>query len=167
MYQAGFEAEKDLVHPVDLAQAVAIESGWPFRRDEEDQLLIEYEGNWRIYSLSVSLLEDMEILLVRAGFSFKLNEDNSAPVLQVVNYANQICPVGAFTLHCSEESMVFGTGQTITGEGHLTSQQLTRLIEICIAQCERFYPAFQAAILGVGDVQSAIEAAVLEPIGEC
>ena len=40
------------------------------------------------------------------------------------------------------------------------------LLETAITECEKFYPAFQYVIWGGKDPAEAIEASILEPVGE-
>ena len=167
MDQAEFDFAEEISHPVDLAEALAAEMGWTCSRDDDEQLLIEFEGMWRLYRIAVSLLEGPEILTVRAGFEMKLENSAQEQILKIVNHANQVCPVGSFTVHHKEEAIVFGCGHSLAGGAQLSFQQVRSLLEICISQCERFYPAFQMVAYGGKDAASAVNAAILEPMGEC
>jgi hypothetical protein len=54
----------------------------------------------------------------------------------------------------------------LRGAGQIKPQQVEDLLEVAISECEKFYPAFQFVIWGGKDPQEAMEASVLETIGE-
>ena len=153
--------------PVDLAEIVAMEFNWRCRRESKNHLLIEYEGMWRIYRISVSLPEDSDILSVQAGFEMKLERCVRGELLRTVNFANQVCPIGSFTVHWNESAFIFGCGHTLVGGASLSLEQVHMLLETSIFLCERFYPAFQMVAYGAEDSETAIKCALLEPRGTC
>lgn len=157
----------EIGHPIDLAEVFADEKGWTSSRDGEEQLLIEYDGMWRRYQIAITFLEEKEILTYRAGFEMKLEKSKPGEVLKVVNYANQMCLMGSFTVHHDEEAFIFGCSQSMADEGCITGQQVQRLFNICISHCEQFYPAFQMVAFGDRDADSAIAAAIIQTKGQC
>jgi hypothetical protein len=54
----------------------------------------------------------------------------------------------------------------LRGVDNLVPQQVEDLLDNAITACEKFYPAFQYVIWGGKDPKQAIEASILEPIGE-
>ena len=47
-----------------------------------------------------------------------------------------------------------------------TTEQMEDLVESAIIECERFYPAFQYVIWGGKEAGEAIDAAMIDTIGE-
>ncbi len=167
MDQTEFDFAEEFSHPIDLAEALAVSMGLACARDGADRLVIEFEGMWRLYRIAVSLVEDSGMLTVRSGFEMKLGDSAPEQILKVVNHANQLCPFGSFTAHTEEEVFVFGCGQLLGGGAHMTLDHVRRLLETCVSECERFYPAFQMVAYGGKDADSAVKAAVIEPVSEC
>ena len=52
------------------------------------------------------------------------------------------------------------------GWNNVTAEQLEDLVEIAVNECERFYPSFQYVLWAGYNAQQAIEATMLDPIGE-
>ena len=48
----------------------------------------------------------------------------------------------------------------------LTVEERNRLVDIALSECERFYPAFQFVIWGGKPPNDAVQAALLETVGE-
>lgn len=154
-------------HPIDLAEMFAVENGWINKRDGDEQILIEVQGVWRHYRLNVSFLEDKGILNYQSVFRIRLDKGELVEVLKAVNYANQMCRMGAFTVRHAEEIFVFGCSQSLFDEECMSGQQVQHLFDSCITHCEQFYPTFQLVAFGDKDADTAIRAAILETKGEC
>jgi hypothetical protein len=54
----------------------------------------------------------------------------------------------------------------LRGADCIEAQQIEDLLEIAITECEKFYPAFQYVIWGNKSPNEALEASILEPIGQ-
>jgi hypothetical protein len=52
------------------------------------------------------------------------------------------------------------------GAPPLTETQVRDLLDIAIAECERFYPAFQYVLWAGKSAEEALDAAMIEPVGE-
>ncbi len=54
----------------------------------------------------------------------------------------------------------------LRGAGGVAAEQLEDLVDIAVAECERFYPAFQLLLWGGKSPEEAVAAAMLETVGE-
>jgi hypothetical protein len=54
----------------------------------------------------------------------------------------------------------------LRGQRGATVEQLEDLLDVAIQECERHYPAFQFVIWGGRTPEEAMQAAMLEPMGE-
>ncbi|MBX6322880.1 MAG: hypothetical protein IRY94_13705, partial [Rhodospirillaceae bacterium] len=54
----------------------------------------------------------------------------------------------------------------LRGSGGATVEQLEDLVDIALNECERFYPAFQFVLWGGRSPEEAVQAAILETVGE-
>ena len=167
MDRQDFRGDEEGGHPVDLAEWFAAAMGWPFARENDDQLVIEYEGLWRLYTVVLDWHESDELLSVRNQFALNVPESAESQLLDAINRANVHFPGGSFTLHLDEEMIVYSRSHTLAGDAELTMDQLESLINNSIAQCEVFYPAFQMVTLGTERAENAIDAAIVEPVSHC
>ena len=162
-----FRCGEECGHPVDLAELFAETMGWQFAREDDDQLVIEYAGLWRFYTVVLNWHQNHELLTVRNQFELNVPESAESQLLDAINRANVRFPGGSFTLHLDEEMIAYSLSHTLAGDAELTVEQLENLINNSISQCEVFYPAFQMVALGVRRAESAIDAAIVEPISHC
>jgi hypothetical protein len=54
----------------------------------------------------------------------------------------------------------------LRGTGGVAVEQLEDLMEAALCECERYYPAFQFVIWGGKRPEEAMQAAMLETVGE-
>ncbi len=162
-----FRFAEECGHPVDLAEMFAETMGWRFAREKDDQLVIEYTGMWRVYTVVLDWHQNHQLLTVRNWFDLNVPESAESQLLDAINRANVRFPGGSFTLHLDEEMIVYSLSHTLAGDAELTVEQLESLMNNSISQCEVFYPAFQMVTLGVKRAESAIDAAIVEPISHC
>ena len=154
-------------HPVDLAEMFAESMGWAFERENDDQLVIEREGMWRLYTVVFDWRQSQELLTVRNHLELNVPEHKTGQLLDVINRANVLCLGGCFSLLLERETIVYSRSHTLAGDAALTLEQLDSLVSDSISQCEVYYPAFQMVTLGIRPAESAIEAAIVEPISQC
>jgi hypothetical protein len=54
----------------------------------------------------------------------------------------------------------------LRGTSGLAVEQMEDLVDIAVAECERFYPSFQYVVWAGKTPQEALAAAILETVGE-
>ncbi|HAU28781.1 MAG TPA: hypothetical protein DCW68_01540 [Rhodospirillaceae bacterium] len=152
--------------PLDAVEQMAESNAWPCERRESDELFIRLAGRWCEYhayvtwqeeygSIQFSCLTDIEISALRH------QEANDS-----LAYINARLWLGHFEETGDENLLAFR--HTILMRNFSTSavEQLEEIIEIALAECERYYPAFQLVMLGRKAVHEAVNAALIDPIGE-
>ena len=162
-----FAHAEECGHPVDLAEMFAENMGWKYEREDDDQLVIAYEGMWRHYTVVFDWCQCQELLTVRNHLELNMPESTAGQLLDVINRANMHGIGGSFTLHLDSQTIAHSLRHTLAGDAALTLEQLENLVSNSISQCEVFYPAFQLVALGKKPAESAIEAAIVAPVSHC
>ncbi|MBL4806342.1 MAG: YbjN domain-containing protein [Rhodobacteraceae bacterium] len=140
--------ERDDLHPIDLVETLAELNAWDFDRVGDDQIAMVIEGNWRNYSLSLVWSEADEILKLVCTFDLDPPKETLPKLYNVLDLANDKCWSGSFTLWPEEKAMVFRYGLNLCGGAVASGAQINSMVTDCIADCERFYPAFQLVCWG-------------------
>jgi hypothetical protein len=87
-------------------------------------------------------------------------------VAELLALINEKLWLGHFDV-CSDELVpMFRHTVLLRGAGGVSPEQLEDLVDIAISECERFYPAFQFLLWGGRKPDQAIEAALLDTVGE-
>ncbi|HEX5319666.1 MAG TPA: YbjN domain-containing protein, partial [Stellaceae bacterium] len=88
------------------------------------------------------------------------------PVYELLSLANEKLWLGHFDLSAGDNLPAFRHAVLLRGVAAPTPEQIEDLVEIAVAECERFYPAFQLVIWGGKPAEEAMATAMIDPIGE-
>jgi hypothetical protein len=88
------------------------------------------------------------------------------PLYELLALANERLWLGHFDLAAGDTSPAFRYAILLRGIGTASAEQVEDLVDIAVSECERFYPAFQLLIWGGKSPSDAMEAAMIEPVGE-
>ena len=153
-------------HPVDVVERLAALNEWAFDRADEDEISILVAGVWAQYEVAFTWLPDMESLHVSCSFDLKIPLRKRTEVGALVQMINEQLWLGHFDLAAGDNSPSFRYAVLMRGLSGVNSEQIEDLVEVAVAECERFYPAFQLVIWGGKPAEEAMATAMIDPIGE-
>jgi hypothetical protein len=155
----------DDLHPIDIVESLAEHHDWEFDRVTEDQIAMAVEGQWRTYSLTLAWSPADETLRLICTFEMEPPDDRLPALYDVLNRCNDMVWTGAFTYWGDQKLMVWRYGLCLAGGQIAQPEQIDRLIGAAVMAAERFYPAFQLAVWGGRDPDSALNVAIAEAYG--
>lgn len=154
------------VNPLDMVEQFVIANDWAFDRRSDDELAVEVPGNWSNYSLYFAWREDMGAIHFTVAFEMKIPEAKRPAVWELLATINEKMWFGHFGLWEEEGVPMFRHTALLRGSPGLSPEQVEDLMDIAVAECERFYPAFQFVIWGGKSAREAVAASLLETVGE-
>ncbi len=154
------------VNPLDVVERFATRQDWICDRAGEAEIVIELSAEWCGYRIFVSLHPEAELLLFTFAFDTRVKHHKTDRLYVLLAIINRRLPVGHFDLWAEEELPVFRHTVLLRGHENVGIEQLEGIFEIAIAECERYYPAFQFVVWAGKSPHEAIEAAILETVGE-
>lgn len=165
--QSQSEFAIDAVNPLDLVEQKVAGNEWAYERLGNDEITAAVPGSWCEYHLRFFWREDGSVLQVASMFDFRVPDNKRAPIYEVIALINERIWMGHFELWSEEGVVMFR--HAVFAEDNLSgisSGHAELLIETVLTECERFYPVFQFVIWAGKNPSEAIEAAMLEPMGE-
>jgi hypothetical protein len=153
-------------NPIDLVEEIVIANDWAHDRASEEEMIVEISGRWCDYRLYFLWQEELTALHFSCGFDMKVPKRRRSPLYELLALANERLWLGHFDLAAGESSPAFRYAVLLRGSGMASAEQVEDLVDIAVTECERFYPAFQMVIWGGKAPAEAMEAAMIEPIGE-
>ena len=94
-------------------------------------------------------------------------EENNLPTAQkAILQLNEDLWMGHFDLSSQDATPMFRHAVPTRGARALSVEQLEDLMDIALAECERFYPAFQFVLWGGYAPEEAVAAALIDTQGE-
>lgn len=153
-------------NPLDLVEEIAAANGWPFERTGVRELVAEMSGRWCDYRLLFGWVDEVEALELTCVYDMKVPEAKREAVYPLLARINERLWLGHFDLAGEERMPTFRHAVPLRGAQGASVEQLEDLVDTAVGECERFYPAFQFVVWGGKGSAEAIDAALLETVGE-
>ena len=153
-------------HPLDTVEQLVKFNEWSFDRRNHEEMAVQVPGNWCNYSLYFAWNGDMEAMHFTCAFDLQIAEEKREQAGGLLAAINEKLWLGHFGIWGEEGLPMFRTTLLLRGHSGLTVEQAEDLVETAIIECERFYPAFEHVIFGGKTAREAVEAAMIETVGE-
>lgn len=158
--------EETAANPLDLIEQFVVANDWAFDRRSDEEMAVEVPGSWCNYSLFFSWREDIAAMHFTCAFDMKVHEKRRLPIYELLALVNEKLWLGHFGLWAEEGVPMFRHAILLRGRHDAITEQVEDLVDIALAECERFYPAFQFVIWGGKSAADAVSASLLETVGE-
>lgn len=152
-------------NPIDIIESIAAVKDWTFDRRSDQEMAVEVPGHWCDYGLFFAWSEDLDALHFSCAFDMRTPPSRRGQILELLALLNERLWLGHFALWTETGIPMFRHTVLLSGQD-LNRTGVEDLVEIAVGECERFYPAFQFTIWGGKTAEEAIEAALLETMGE-
>lgn len=158
--------EARVPNPLDLAEQVIAANEWAFDRRSESDLAAEAQGKWGDYGLYFCWSDEISVLHFSATFDMKAPETARPALHELLAKANERLWIGHFGLDEETGMPVYRHAMLLRGAPAAAAESIEDLIDIAITECERFFPAFQFVLWDHKSADEALDAAMLECVGE-
>jgi hypothetical protein len=166
MATARFERTESRHNPLDILEELVSANEWRFDRTADEEMVVELPGRWCEFRMFFVWQEDLEAMYFSCAFDLRIPAHKRAAVAELLALVNEKLWLGHFDV-CSDELVpMFRHTLLLRGVGGITPEQLEDLVDIATTECERFYPAFQFLLWGGRRPDQAVEAALLDTVGE-
>lgn len=153
-------------NPLDLAEAIARDSGWSHERLDEDELIVDVQANWCTYRLIFVWQTDVAAVQFCCQTDLLVRDGNLPGLAQLMADINARTWLGHFHLSLEDRTPMFRYTLLMTEGSGAVAEQVEDMIDWGLMECERYYPAFQAACQGEVPAAEALQLAILDTQGE-
>lgn len=153
-------------NPLDLLEQIVFGYEWAFDRRNASEMEAEAPGRWCHYGLYFSWSQEIAALNFTTTFELRGDENRRAALYELIALANERLWIGHFSLDHETGTPLFRHAVLLRGATQLAPESMEDMIDIALTECERFYPAFQFTLLNDKSPREALEAAMLDCIGE-
>jgi len=153
-------------NPLDIIEEIVIANEWPFERANEDEMIVEISGKWCDYRMFFVWQTEISAMQFSCQFDMKVPASRRPPVHELLAEINSRMWLGHFDVCTDEHTPMFRHTTLLRGARGASVEQLEDLVDIALSECERYYPAFQFVIWGGKSAQEAVDAAILDTVGE-
>jgi len=159
-------ATEDSVNPIDLLEELVVANEWAFDRSSEHELVVETTGRWCDYRMFFVWRRDLDALYLTCALDTRVADDKRSAVMELLCLVNEKVWLGHFDISSEDRLLFFRYTMLNRGFPAPTFEQLEDLVDIALAECERFYPALQFVVWAGNSPGEAVASAMLETVGE-
>ena len=153
-------------NPLDILEQLIAANEWEFERHTEAEMAAEAPGKWCDYGLYFSWSTEISAMHFTCSFDLKVPEKRRQALYELLALANDRLWIGHFGMDTEDGMPVFRHAVLLRGAPGASAESLEDMVDIAITECERFYPAFQFVLWGGKSPAEALQAAMLECVGE-
>ena len=153
-------------HPLDPVERFAAGHGWHHEREGDNELIVTIDGQWCIWRIWFGWQRDLGAVTMACAFDLPVPEARRPAVHTLLAVVNERLWIGHFDLFSAERRPIFRHALVLGGHEAPDDQQLACLVGIALGECERFYPAFHHTIANGMTPDEALDAAIVDPVGE-
>jgi hypothetical protein len=153
-------------NPLDVLEQIVAANEWIFDRRSPGEMAAEAPGKWCNYGLYFSWSPEISAMHFSCAFDLKVPAEVRPKLFELLALANEKLWIGHFGLESEEGVPVFRHSVLLRGAPGASAESLEDMVDIALTECERFFPAFQFVLWGGKAPADALQAAMLECVGE-
>jgi len=157
--------EMQPTNPLDLIEDLVLSNGWASDRPTEEELAVEIAGAWCDYRMWFAWRADGAALHFSCSLDIRVPAAKRSDIYHLFGVINERLWLGHFDLWAEEGWPMFRHTLLLRGT-EASARQIEDLLDAAVAECERYYPAIQYVIWGGKSPGEALEAAMVDPVGE-
>jgi hypothetical protein len=159
--------------PISVLEMIAVENKWPLEKHAEDEVSFDCIGRWGELTMHFLWQEDCQALQICCSSDLKVTPDTRQSVIDMLYEVNRKVWAGMFTLNDDQDYVMYRYTSLIRHIGQDVQSHIEDMMEIALAEMDRFYPAFQAlqpqrpsSVNHIRVANDMIVTMLAEPMGE-
>ncbi len=154
-------------NPLDLLEELVSANEWAHDRSSDQELVVQVAGQWCDYHLCIVWQPEIGAMYLSCQLDVKVQKQRRGAVNELVVAANERLWLGHFDLCTDDGALIFRHTIPLRGvRGGASVEQLEDTIDTALIESERLYPALQMVVWGGQPASEALEAALMETVGE-
>ncbi len=153
-------------NPIDWVEDVVHDREWAFDRTSETELIVEIQGRFCTYRMFFVWDTETGAFYFTVLLDARIADHHKSRIYELLAMVNEKLWIGHFD-YCSDEAMPMYRQTILMRQGFLASAEMMEdLVEVGLAECDRYFPAFQYVLWGGRPPKEALTAALFETVGE-
>ena len=132
----------------------------------DDELVVNCRGQWTGYEMHCFWQQEQQALHTSCLVEIRIQNQTLKDINTLLSEVNSRLWFGHFEIDREGGVLSFRHTTLLRGVGAISSGQIQDILEISVGECDRFFPAFQMVIWGGLTPDQAMQAALLETVGE-
>jgi len=157
---------KDTLNPLDRLEQIAHGHEWFFDRSAEDEVNLIVAATWGDLNVSIHWREDFESLHLACSYDLKVPVNRREEIGRLLTLINEQLYFGHFDIWRQDGSVLLRNNLILCGGARANDAQCEALIHIALETCERYFPSLQFVIWAGKSAEDALQASLLDTVGE-
>lgn len=162
----GHDERDRSANPLDVLEQIVAANEWAFDRRSDAEMAAEAPGKWCDYGLYFSWSHEISAMHFSCAFDLKVPPGRRDKLFELLALANERLWIGHFGIDSDDGVPVFRHAVLLRGAPGASAESLEDMMDIALTECERFFPAFQFVLWGGKAPSEALQAAMLDCVGE-
>lgn len=152
--------------PIDIVENFVAAQEWSYDRQGETELAVQAPGQWCDFSLYFAWNQELAALHFTCAFDMRVPAEKRTSASELLVEVNERLWLGHFGLWRDESVPMFRHVLLFKDTDGPSFSQIADLVDTALAECDRFYPAFQYVIWGGKSASEAVELSLVDTVGE-
>jgi len=152
--------------PVEMLAALFDAHGWTYEYVGDEEISGEIPGSWTTYQLRGVWRAEDNVLQLLCLPDIRVPSAKRREANELVTLINEQVWLGHFEIWSQGGVLLYRHGIMLGEDGTLGLAMAQLAVESAIAECDRFYPAFQFVLWGDKSPSEALDAALVDAAGE-
>lgn len=137
------EMFEDVSNPLDSVEEILCANDWTFDRMTEDELTVQVSGKMGEYKLFFHWQEEYSAMVFSCQYEMDVRRDAMDAAAKTMTAINSSLWLGHFDFREGTEIPCFRHTSLFRGLTHTSgAEHIEDLVDIALAECERYYPVF-------------------------
>ena len=160
------DMEGDDAAPVDMLAQLFEARGWPCEFINDDEISGEIQGSWTKYQVRGIWRQEDRVLQLLCLPDIRVPDAKRPATFELLALINEQVWLGHFDIWSTGNVLLYRHGLMLGDDGLLSLGQAQFAVESAVAECARFYPAFQFVLWGDKTPADALASALVDAAGE-
>ncbi len=152
--------------PVEMLAALFEAHGWPCEFVNDDEVCGEIPGSWTTYQLRGIWRREDHVLQLLCLPEVRVPEAKKRVAYELIAMVNEQLWLGHFDIWSQGGVLLYRHGNMVGEDGMLSLGVAQMAVDSAVSECDRFYPAFQFVLWGDKNPREALDAALVDAVGE-
>ena len=153
-------------NPLDMVEMLAGRNEWPYERSNDEEITVAVSGEWCDFHIRYFWVEEDKLLQAAGMLDMRVPENKKAQVLETINLVNERLAMGHFAIWTEDNTLIFRHSNMVNTEQDATAQTCEKITDAILTESNKYYPVFQFVLWGGKNPEEAIQAALLDTVGQ-
>ncbi|MEM7568807.1 MAG: YbjN domain-containing protein [Pseudomonadota bacterium] len=154
-----------LANPLDSVEELFEANEWSFEREGDEEITAVVPSGWCDYQLRFFWRQAEGVLQAVNMFDLKVPEAKRGPICETLALINERLWMGHFESWTDGDALLYRHATFLDELAQLSPNHAHALVQTAVGECDRFYPVFQFVLWAGKSPAEAVEAAMLDTVG--